>query len=197
MWLVGIGALLAFTGSAEPRVAPFAVGALVVVLAVSSFALGRALVRAQLEFPTGLKGLTWEASPVRIEVAREVGRIVPAGSLLAIFEAGYVPYFNPELRILDNSGLMDRGIARLPGRHMFKLTADYFLKRSPDYYLMMVRAGTPSGDGITLLASPEFQSRYEMAKRFDSFELTLKQPATKGERPAQEDLGFVLYRRKS
>src|SRR4029077_21236239 len=47
LWVLAIGSLLAFTGSAEPRVSPFAVGALVAVLAVSSFALGRALVRAQ------------------------------------------------------------------------------------------------------------------------------------------------------
>jgi hypothetical protein len=138
LWVLGVGSLLAFVSSAQPRVSPLAVGALVVTLAVLSFSLGRAMVRSQLEFPTGFKGITWHASPFRVEVAREVGRIVTPGSLLAIFEAGYVPYFLPDVRILDNSGLMDRTIARLPGRHMHKLTAAYFLERAPDYYLMMV-----------------------------------------------------------
>ncbi len=197
LWVLGIASLLAFTSSAQPRVSPVAVGALVLALAVSSFSLGRALVRAQLEFPTGFKGIQWQASPTRIVVAREIGRIVPPGSLLAIFEAGYVPYFNPNLRILDLSGLMDRTIARLPGRHMYKVSPDYFLKRAPDYYLMMVRVGTPSAEGIALLATPEFRARYEAIKRFDSLELALAQPNTKGERPLEEDLGFVLYRRKS
>ena len=105
-----------------------------------------------------------------------------------------MPYFNPDLRILDASGLMDKGIARLPGRHMYKLTADYFLKRSPDYYLMMVHAGQTDG---AVTGSPEFQRRYEIMKRFSSLDLTLAQPATTGERPVGEDVNFVLYRRKS
>jgi len=196
LWVLGIGSLLAFVSSAQPRVGPLPVAGIVLALAASSFSVGRVLVRAQLEFPTGFKGIQWQASPTLIVVAREIGRIAPPGSLLALFEAGYVPYFNPNLRIVDLSGLMDRTIARLPGRHMYKLTADYFLKRAPDYYLMMVRVGTPQADGITLLASPEFHARYEPVKRFDSLELALAQPNTKGERPLEEDMAFILYRRK-
>jgi hypothetical protein len=33
-------------------------------------------------------------------------------------------------------------------------------------------------------------------RRFNNIELALAQPTTKGERPIEEDLGFVLYRRK-
>ena len=194
LWVLAVASLLTFTSSTQPHVSPLAVCGLVLMLALASFTLGRSLVRAQQEFPTGFKGVTWNSSRARIRVAREVARMVPPGSLMAIFEAGCVPYFNMDLRIVDDSGLMDRTIARLPGRYMYKLTADYFLKRAPDYYLMLVRVGSPQADGVTLLASPEFNARYEVVRRIATVDLALE--PRKGEWPIEEDLAFVLFRRR-
>jgi hypothetical protein len=105
-----------------------------------------------------------------------------------VFEAGYVPYFCPDLRVQDDSGLNDQQIARLPGRHMEKLTSDVFLSRRPDYFLAVLlgAASTPPADLVTLSRDPRFGAMYELVQRQDS----------PGGDPNEEHIGWRLYRRR-
>jgi hypothetical protein len=196
LWMLCTGALLEFAAAARPRIAPQAVLVVVVLLALASFSSQRALVRSQLRFQTGLAGVTWDSSPTRVEVAKSIGNLVPPGRSIALFEAGYVPYYNPQLRVLDDSGLNDRTIARLPGRHMYKMTPEYFLRYRPDYFLTMIKAGAPSADAVALLHTRDFNSSYEPIWTFDAAQHELERARESIASNFEEDLSFVLYRRK-
>ena len=167
--------------------------AIVAVLALGSFASGRSLVRSQQAFPTGFKALTWHSAPARIAVAKELREIIPPGQRLALFEAGYIPYFNPQLDIMDNSGLMERHIARMPGPHMAKMTAEYFLEQSPEYFLTMVKQGRISGDAQTLRENPEFLARYERVGSLGGALPDAVKALASGDAEAVQDEEFVLY----
>ena len=197
LWVLAIAATLKLleggVGAGIPRAV---IVGMVSVFALAAFASGRSLARAEYPMATGLKGIRWHSSSERIALAHEIGRIVPAGSVLALFEAGYVPYLCPQLKIMDNSGLNDRQIARLPGRHMYKLTADHFLSRKPDYYLAVMTRGTnPTADWLTLVNDPRFAAQYEIVSRSDRSANTFATTAVRGELANEERIGYLLYRR--
>jgi arabinofuranosyltransferase len=175
LWLLTALGFLSLVARALPRVSPAVVTALVCLLCAASFLQGRDLIRAELEYPTGIKQLSWTTSPERMVAAKELSGIVPPGATLAIGECGFVPYYAPEVRIFDVFGLMTPEIAGLPGLHTEKLTVRAFLEEHPGYYLMMVKETATHDivpthhDGRLLLASPAFHSRYEILRRFPGF----------------------------
>ncbi|OFV82865.1 MAG: hypothetical protein A2W26_13775 [Acidobacteria bacterium RBG_16_64_8] len=194
--LVLLVASLAATAEAIPKRAW--VFGICAAMAVGSFFAGRTLVRAQQLFPSGLKHVTWHSSPMRLLVAQELRRRVPRGDTLALAECGYIPYFNPGLRIMDVLGLMDKSIARMPGLHMHKMTAGYFLRQRPDYYLMMLMWGQPSSEGIELLRTPAFREQYEAVAYFDGMKMGLQAiESGKEALPIEEDQSFILYQRRA
>jgi hypothetical protein len=178
LWVLGAAALAETIARLTPRVSPWSAAAIVPALAAGGFAGERFLVRAQPEYPTGLRHRTWVGPPERVLIAKDIRRIVPAGATIAMGDCGFVPYFNPDLRILDLFGLMDPGIARLSGPHTRKLTTAYFLEKSPPYCLMMVKRTTQGAggatvpshpDGGTLLASDEFRARDQAIRSYSGF----------------------------
>lgn len=157
-----------------------AIALMIIVFMTSGHIMERSAVRNKYHFESGFRGIRWREYDSYFNAGREVRNNVPVGSLLAITEAGIIPYFNPGIRIMDLDGLMDPVIARLPGTPHSKLTAEYFFQRNPDYYLMAIRYPTnPEGnpveaaydDGKMLLASPEFQRRYSLLSLMPEFAL--------------------------
>ncbi len=69
------------------------------------------------------------------EVGKWMRANIPRDSLVALGEAGIIPYYSG-VRVLDMFGLMDKHIARLPGPIHVKFDADYVLSRQPDYILL-------------------------------------------------------------
>ena len=193
LWTLSIASALSLVVRLSPPVPRAALAGLLGLLAIGTFFDGRFLIRAQMPVPTGLHQRTWNAAPKRIELAHELRQMLPPGRTLAIGECGYIPYYCPELRILDVYGLMDPVISHLPGLQHHKLRADYFLRRRPDYYLMRYQWGGPADDGITMLASPEFRARYHPIKYFEG--LARDSLPGRGEVVRQTDETFVLYRR--
>jgi hypothetical protein len=177
LWLLSILAGTRLVGTSLTGMAPRAVAVAIAVLAFASMMNGRALVRALAEFPTGFKQRVWITTPERVQVARELAGMVPAGSTVAIGECGFIPYYAPGIRFLDVFGLMDARIARLPGPHFSKLTLAHFLSRDPDFYLMMTRRLTDGEvvpthpDGLMLEAAPDFHARYHELRTFPGFTL--------------------------
>lgn len=196
LWVLSIAATLALLASSERLVADVLVAAIILLFAAANFADGRKAARAEYPFTTGIKGITWTSSPERIALAKQVRQIVPPGSVLATFEAGYVPYFCPGIRILDESGLSDHDIARLPGRHMFKMTADHFLHRKPDFFLTMTGVtNTPSADWVALMRDPRFSKDYEIVSQSDPRARIQALADAQGEVATEERVSYVLYRR--
>lgn len=183
LWLLAAASLSVLLASVTIPIRSDWVAGLILVLVVGSFFASRSLVRAQFAFPTGFKQRVWLPSPDRVRTAKELRALIPSGSELALGECGYIPYFNPDTRIVDLFGLMEPKVARMPGLHMHKMTAAYFAERRPDFYLMMVREDAMAteilpthADGETLLADADFRRSYEAWHRYP---------------------GFVLYRRRS
>lgn len=72
-------------------------------------------------------------------VARWVSAHVPRGSLVAIEEAGKIPYLNENVRFLDLFGLTDTHLARAPGEPPFgKMDDAYVLSRAPAFAVLWV-----------------------------------------------------------
>ena len=72
-----------------------------------------------------------------LAAARWVSSHVAPGSLVAIEEAGLVPYFNEGVQFLDLFGLTDAHLARAPGEPPFGKTDDaYVMSRAPAYALL-------------------------------------------------------------
>jgi hypothetical protein len=90
-----------------------------------------------------------------------------SGSLVAIEEAGLIPYYADQLRYLDLFGLTDRHLARAPGQPPFgKEDNAYVLGRRPGYMLLWIITDAngsmlfaPHG---SLLRTPEFLDRYRL-----------------------------------
>src|SRR6185503_8483945 len=122
----------------------------------------RNLVRSEWAFPSGIRQRTWESSPLRRDVAADLGRRVAAGEVVALAECGYIPYYNPGVRFLDVLGLMDPEFARLES-----MDVGVFLRRAPDWYLVMIKWGQPSRESLVLLSSPEFRARYRPVASYD------------------------------
>ena len=91
---------------------------------------------------------------------------VAAGSLVAIEEAGLIPYYADDLRYLDLFGLTDARLARAPGQPPFgKEDNAYVLGRRPDCVLLWedVHAdGALFAPHATLLRDPTFAQRYRL-----------------------------------
>jgi arabinofuranosyltransferase len=89
-----------------------------------------------------------------------------AGSLVAIEEAGLIPYYADGLRYLDLFGLTDAHLARAPGQPPFaKEDNAYVLGRRPEYVLLWVNTdagGTEFAPHASLLGNPEFSGRYRL-----------------------------------
>jgi len=159
-------------------------------LAAIGFASERALVRSEWAFPSGLRQRTWESSPLRGTVAADLRNRVAPGEVVALAECGYIPYYNPRTRFLDVLGLMDPQFARMPA-----MDVGVFLRRAPDWYLVMIKWGQPSRESLALLSSSEFRSHYRQVTTYDRLTSRL-QEMERGVVPApEEEQAFVLYRR--
>lgn len=129
---------------------------------------------------SGLRGLQLSHSRY-FGIARWMRRELHAPGLLALGEAGIVPYYT-KLPILDLHGLMDPHVARLPGALHRKYDGDYVFRRAPEYALLLVsRAadGKLSSAHVyaeALLEDPRFANGYEPLKDFGFAILYRKKP---------------------
>jgi hypothetical protein len=189
--LLAVASLAALAARGALPMPAAGVAVLVGVLAVLSFASTRNLIRSQRAFPSGFGHVTWLSSPLRVEVAEALRETLPEGSAVALAECGVIPYYAPDLRVVDVLGLMDPAFARMPA-----MTAEEFLRRAPDAYLVMITSGQPSRESLPLLASPEFHARYVRSAVYDGQERRLRAIEAGIEPPLEEEQTFVLYRRR-
>jgi arabinofuranosyltransferase len=124
--------------------------------------------------PSGFR--RWQLVPVeQAQVAQWMNEHLPHRGLLAIAEAGIIPYFT-ELPVLDLFGLADRHIAHLPGIRHQKFDVEYVLKRAPEYVLFYGKDkhGNPAPVftySKELLSSPRFIRQYRVLHDFRAFTL--------------------------
>jgi len=106
-----------------------------------------------------------DRNPNYVSLARWLRGHTRWGDLVALEEAGLIPYETPELRYLDLFGLNDATIARAPGKPPFdKHDNSYVLAARPRY---MVIWGVPdTGQGfrwshqLSLVTDPRFAAAY-------------------------------------
>ena len=94
------------------------------------------------------------------------------------------------MRFLDVLGLMDPEFARLEA-----MDVGVFLRRAPDWYLLMIKWGQPSRESLVLLSSPEFRARYRPVASYDRLSSRLQDLERGVFPPPEEEQTFVLYRR--
>jgi len=134
-----------------------------ILFSVGVYFNGRMLIRAQANYQSGLRGIELPQSKEPLVIAKDLNVIVPHGATVSMVECGEIAYFAPTIHVLDVLGLMDKEIARLPGRHMHGLTLEYFLSRNADYDLRTTHED-PSLDIV--LADAEYGAHYQALKSF-------------------------------
>jgi hypothetical protein len=113
---------------------------------------------------SGLRGLQLGHSRY-FGIARWMRRELHEPALLALGEAGVIPYYT-KLPILDLYGLMDPHVSHLRGAMHKKYDPDYIFVRKPKYVLLIVTRvpdGKLTSDHVyvlALLADPRFAETY-------------------------------------
>jgi len=151
-----------------PRRRPLAVG-LVGVAALAALGASSAQVQATYAQIGWLRPVT-EDHDIRpndsyFALAQWLHSHLAPGSLVAIEEAGLVPYFNEQLSFLDLFGLTDKHLARAPGEPPFgKQDNTYVLSRAPRYAVLWIikdGSGTMTwAPHLSLLEDPRFRAQY-------------------------------------
>lgn len=112
-----------------------------------------------------------EPEPTYHAAARWLRAHAAPGSLVAIEEAGLIPFYADRLRYLDLFGLTDAHLARAPGQPPFgKEDNAYVLGRRPEYVLLWITTD-PGGAPLfaphgSLLNSRGFLDRYRLLTTF-------------------------------
>jgi len=135
---------------------------LLLLLAIGSYANFHAVMLP--ERLSGFYGLRLDHSR-HFTIARWMSRELREPGLLALGEAGLIPYYTKR-PVLDLLGLMDAHLARLPGEMHRKFEANYVFARRPRFVLLFVtrdRDGRLSSDQLyaeVLLADARFLRDY-------------------------------------
>lgn len=109
---------------------------------------------------------------LHFQAARWMQRELPRPGLLALGEAGVIPYLT-KFPVLDLFGLTDPHIARQQGSLHMKFDADYVLRRNPAYVFLIARPSEQGGwfsdhhHATVLLEDARFTQRYREIQRFD------------------------------
>jgi len=100
----------------------------------------------------GISPYPWESlsieSPVfphYLEMGKWLGDNSDNHDVIALGEAGLIPYIAGN-RVIDCFGLLDKHIARLPGKMHIKFDPDYVMEKEPEYILLL---GEIEGGKIT------------------------------------------------
>lgn len=115
-----------------------------------------------LELRNGGRGLVVNAEGYRLAhlaVAAWLRTHARPGDAVALMDVGMIGYTNPDLRVIDISGLTDRAVAHAPGGFLEKrFPPQAILARAPRFFALV--PDFPIDDAI--LALPEFSRRYRL-----------------------------------
>ncbi len=138
-------------------------------------------------------GMSEKRDRPQYQVVDYLQRNAKDGDLVAVQEAGIIPYETMHLSYVDIWGLNDKHIARKTKNllHWDKGDADYVLSRQPDWLALWVlvkpdgeiRAAQPAVTAI--LSHPTFVENYKLVKRY---------PTPKAGQPWWQDMVFFIYR---
>ncbi len=123
------------------------------------------------------------------DVALYLDHNAPAGSWIALGEAGIIPYYAAHINVIDILGLMDRHIARIPGLLHQKGDAGYVLGRNPDYVLLLAQEDET---GIIRAAMEPMRQFLDSRFFIERYRLVFK--IGRGESGTLRDM-FYLYRK--
>ncbi len=133
--------------------------------------------------------LTLSQSGSYSDVALYLSHNAPAGSWIALGEAGIIPYYAKSVNVIDLLGLMDRHVAHIPGLLHQKGDAEYVLSRNPDYVLLLVQEDTA---GIIRYAAEPMRQFLSNKLFTERYGLVFK--TTRGGTETLRDM-FYLYRK--
>jgi hypothetical protein len=147
------------------------------MLASSLAALGISARVATKEYATG-QGMHRVLNQANEPLGRWLREVSPASALLAVGDAGAIPYFSG-LRTLDLHGLMDRHLAHFAGNFSISphsdIDAGYVFDRRPTW-LVVIATNSYQAEGRSvatyglydrLMQRPEFTSNYVFAREYN------------------------------
>lgn len=163
--------------------APVAVAMLLGATALQAIAFDRILFMQNDYFVSGFRRLDLFPSAAHYDAAMKIRSVVEPDAVVAVAEAGLIPYMT-RVRTLDCHGLLDRGMASLPGLMHQKATGGAVLARKPDYILMEALPANPDTSSFEqwrgyvkdLYYSKEFAEKYHELYRNSLFALYKRTP---------------------
>jgi hypothetical protein len=133
-----------------------------------------------MQASSGFEELSWGRGG-HLAAAHWMKTELPPGSLIALGEAGLVPYYT-KLPTLDLIGLTDKHIARREGAIHTKFDADYVFARNPDYFFLLAQWSPKEGwtsnqhHAVMLFRDPRF-SNYVLLHNFGTAALFRRRTA--------------------
>lgn len=155
---------------------PIVIISTVLFIAAGVLGVSRTMIRGQAPFlVSGFNSVTGFVKTEHLTVAKWIKNNTKPGDLVAIGEAGLIGYLNPEMRLLDVHGLMDKKIAQ-DRKHRRPFDVDYIFLRAPDYFILH-KDLSKSWEAIighvdvyeAIHNDPRFDEWYEIKATFKNF----------------------------
>lgn len=145
----------------------------------------RQMIRGSVQtMPTGFSTITGHCVGWHEEIGNWFKENTDGKRTIATGEAGMIAYLNPEMRVIDLYGLLDKYIAHRK-KNRQPMSADYLYDQKPDYILLygtgaastIVSYSHNSSDYPSVIAtSPRFTQEYQLKKHFISLDLFERKP---------------------
>ncbi|HET6512830.1 MAG TPA: hypothetical protein VFH43_11600 [Candidatus Kapabacteria bacterium] len=185
--LFGIESIKQFAGkldlSNRSQMIPLACVTLVVLSGMIFSA--RQMTRGSIQtMPTGFSHITGHATGWHEEIGNWLRENTDGRRTIATGEAGMMAYLNPNTRLIDLYGLLDRYIAHTK-KDRKPLDPNYVFDQKPDYILLygtgeeatIVSYSHNSDDYLGIIqSSPRFRQEYQLKKKFISLDLYERKP---------------------
>ncbi|HEX9745833.1 MAG TPA: hypothetical protein VGB30_10450 [bacterium] len=114
-------------------------GTLILILMLIDVYYTKEIIRCRFAIlPLATEELSWEAPFFKhyLEMGLWLRENAESDDYVALGEAGIIPYVG-RVRVIDCFGLIDKYIARLPGKMHYKFDGSYVLSREPEYILLL------------------------------------------------------------
>jgi arabinofuranosyltransferase len=180
--LFGMEAIKSFAGKFDlsNRTSMVTLAIVTLVIASGMVFAARQMIRGTIQtMPTGYSVVTGHSTPWHEDIGNWFRDSTDGRGTIATGEAGMIAYLNPNMRVIDLYGLLDRYIAHTK-KQKLPLDPNYLFDQKPDFILLyghgaeatIVSESHNSSDYTEIIrSSPRFAAEYQFRKHFTALDL--------------------------
>lgn len=146
--------------------------------------ISRATLRGQsIYMLSGFASITGTPNTEHLLVANWIKQHTHPGTLVAAGEAGLIGFLNPDMKLLDINGLMDKKIAH-DRKNLRPFDLDYIFSREPDFIILFKHIFNPisafgnQNEYDAIFKYPRFEELYEIEAAYMRFTIYSRKKQT-------------------